>query len=276
MRVLTSAAVAALILSTPALAGDRRGGHRPPSPPGHCGGGCRPPVTPNINVNVNANASASASASARSYINARTYSSGMVGGAVGGGMIVSGGDYYGDYGLGGVGGGYVHVDNRPVRLAPPSMPYGYAVYGFGRDYPVAGPWTRRDDRYGSEGRWREAYRYDERSEHYARWEHSEEYRSEVEARWEYEIIGRESRAYDRGYDDGRADCDCRRPEPHFDGPPHGRVSPDPPHHEPAPPPGHRYEPGPGAPYYGDLPPPDAPPLAPPPRHNYRQEPGERG
>lgn len=266
MRVLTSAALAAMILSSPALASERGGGHRPPSPPpGHCGGGCRPPVNTNVNVNVNANASASASASARSYINARAYSSGMARGYVGGGTIISGGGYAGDYGHG-VGGGYVHVDNRPVRLAPPSAPYGYAVYGFGRDYPVGGPWTRRDDRYGSEGRWREERRYDERSEHYERWEHSEEYRSEVEARWEYEIIGRESQAYDRGYGDGRADCDCRRPEPRHDGPPHGWVSPDPPHHEPAP----------GLPYYGDLPPPDAPRLAPPPRHDYRQEPGERG
>lgn len=268
MRVLTSAALAALILSSPVLAGDRRGGgHRPPSPPpGHCGGGCRPPVTPNINVNVNANASASASASARSYINARTYSSGYVGGVTGGGMIVSGGGYAGDYGYG-VGGGYVHVDDRPVVVAPPSAPFGYAVYGFGRDYPVGGPWIRRDDRYGGEGRWREERRYDERSDHYERWEHSEEYRSEVEARWEYEIIGRESRAYDRGYDDGRADCDCRRPEPRHEAPPH---------HEAEVPPEYRYEPGPGTAYYGDLPPPDAPRMAPPPRHDYRQEPGERG
>ena len=272
MRVLTSAALAALILSSPALAGDRRGGggHRPPSPPpGHCGGGCRPPVTPNINVNVNANANASASAhaSARSYINARTYSSGHVGGAVGGGTIISGGGYAGDYGYG-VDGGYVHLDQRPVVVAPPSAPFGYVVHGFGRDYPVGGPWTRRDDRYdhddryGREGRWREEeYRRDEYSEHYARWEHSEAYRRETEAAWAFEIMGRESRAYDRGYDDGRADCDCRLPEPR---------------HQPDDAPERRYEPGPGRPYYGDLPPPGAERMEPPPRHNYRQEPGERG
>ena len=274
MRVLTSAALAALILSSPALASERGGGHRPPSPPpGHCGGGCRPPA-PNINVNVNANASASAGASARSYINARAWSSGYVHGAVGGGTIISGGGYAGDYGYG-LGGGYVHVDSRPVRLAPASAPYGYVVHGFGRDYPVGGPWMRRDDRYGREGRWREEeYRRDEFSEHYERWESSEEYRRETAAAWEFEIIGRESRAYDRGYDDGRADCDCR-PEPRHEEPPHAWASPNPPHHEPEAS-EYRYEPGPGRPYYGDLPPPDAEPMAPPPRHNYRQEPGERG
>ena len=66
-------------------------------------------------------------------------------------------------------------------------------------------------------------------------------REQVEAAWEYEIIGRESRAYDRGYDDGRADCDCRD-----DGPPPYQA------------------PSPGQAYYGDLPPPDAPPMTAPP------------
>ena len=257
MRVLTSAALAALILSSPALASEP-GGHRPSPPPGPCGG-CRPPV--NTNVNVNVNADSHASASARSYINARTYSSSTARGYVGGGTVIYGGGYAGDYGYGGdwgAGGGYVHVDDRDLVTAPPSAPFGYVVQGFGRDYRVGGSEVRRDDRYGREGRWR-ADRPDAASDHYERWERSETYRRETEAAWEQEITGRESRAYDRGYDhgrsDGRADCDCRAPDPR----------PEP-----------RYDPGHGAPYYGDLPPPDAPPVGPPPRHGYRQEPGERG
>lgn len=254
MRVLTSAALAALILSGPALASERGGGHRPSPPPGPCGG-CRPPV--NTNVNVNVNADSHASASARSYINARTYSSSTARGYVGGGTVIYGGGYAGDHGYGGawgVGGGYVHVDDRDLVTAPPSAPFGYVVQGFGRDYRTGGPHVRRDDRYGREGRWRDERR-DAASDHYERWERSETYRRETEAAWETEITGRESRAYDRGYSDGRADCDCRAPEPR----------PEP-----------RYDPGHGVPYYGDLPPPDAPPVGPPPRHGYRQEPGERG
>ena len=252
MRVLTSAALAALILSSPALASERGGGHRPSPPPGACGGGCRPPVNTNVNVNVNANRHASASA--RSYINARTYASSQARSYVGGGTVVYGGGYVGDYGYAGdwgVGGGYVHVDDRDLVTAPPSAPFGYVVHGFGRVYRAGDREVRRDDRYGSEGRWRDDRESDGYSEHYARWERSETYRRETEAAWEYEIIGRESRAYDRGYDhgrsDGRADCDCR-------------------------PSGPRHEPDAGVPYYGDLPPPDAPPA----RHGYRQEPGERG
>lgn len=254
MRVLTSAALAALILSSPALASER-GGHRPSPPPGPCGGGCRPPV--NTNVNVNVNAGSHASASARSYINARTYSSSTARGYIGGGTVIYGGGYAGDHGYGGdwgVGGGYVHVDDRDLVTAPPSAPFGYVVQGFGRDYRTGGPHVRRDDRYGREGRWRDERR-DAASDHYERWERSETYRRETEAAWETEITGRESRAYDQGYSDGRADCDCRAPEPR----------PEP-----------RYDPGHGVPYYGDLPPPDAPPVGPPPRHDYRQEPGERG
>ena len=257
MRVLTSAALAALILSSPALASERGGGHRPSPPPGSCGGGCRPPVNANVNVNVNANSSASA----RSYINARSYSSTMTRGYVGGGTFIHGGGYAGDYGYAGdwgVGGGYVHVDDRDLVTAPASAPFGYVVRGFGRDYRVGGPEVRRDDRYGREGRWRDERRTTA-SDHYERWERSETYRRETEAAWEQEIAGRESRAYDRGYDhgrsDGRADCDCRGSDPR---------------------PESRYDSGHGAPYYGDLPPPDAPPVGPPPRHGYRQEPGERG
>ncbi|MBX3476786.1 MAG: hypothetical protein KF910_04215 [Brevundimonas sp.] len=259
MRVLTSAAIVALILSSPAIAGERGGRRPPPSPHGPCGG-CRPPATPNINVNVNASASASASASARSYINARAYASGASRTYVGGGTIISGGGYVGDYGL--MGGGPVHVDDRNLVPAAPSAPFGYAVQGFGRDYR-AGPPVPRGDRYGREGRWRDqAGSYDQ--DHYERWESDAEYRRQVEAAWAFEIIGRESRAYDRGYDDGRADCDCRAPHPapHF--------------HAPAPEPDHRPQPASGLPYYGDLPPPDAAPMGPPPRHDYRQEPGERG
>ena len=257
MRVLSSAALVALILSSPALAGERRGGHRPPSsPPGHCGAACRPPVNTNVNVNVNASASASAAASARSWINARAYSSGMSRGVVGGGTFISSGGYGGDYGWvghgGGYGGGPVHIDDRDLRPAGPSAPFGYVVTGFGRDIRAGGS-TRRIDRYGHEGRWREDRRDRNEQGHYERWETSAEYREQVEAAWEYEIIGRESRAYDRGYDDGRADCDCRD-----DGPPPYQA------------------PSPGQAYYGDLPPPDAPPITAPPRHNYRQKPGERG
>lgn len=258
MRVLSSAALVALILSSPALAGERRGGHRPPSPPpGHCGAACRPPV--NTNVNVNVNASASAAASARSWIQARAYSSGMSRTVVGGGTFISGGGYGGDYGWIGHGGGPVHIDDRDLRPAGPSAPFGYVVTGFGRDVRSGGS-TRRIDRYGHEGRWREEAASYEQG-HYERWESSAEYREQVEAAWDFEMIGRESRAYDRGYDEGRADCDCRPPrgypEPHYETPRHDETSQ-------------------GRAYYGDLPPPDAPPLHAPPRHNYRQEPGERG
>lgn len=265
MRLLTSAAVIALVLSSPALAGERRGGHRPP--PGHCGAACRPPV--NANVNVHVNASASAAASARSYIQARAYSSGLSRRGTGGGtFIIGGGGYGGDYGWIGHGGGYVHVDDRDLRPAGPSAPFGYVVTGFGRDIRAGGS-TRRLDRYGHEGRWRDPQWGAEDAGHYERWETSAEYREQVEAAWEYEIIGRESRAYDRGYDDGRidgrADCDCRHDAP----PPYHAPAP---YHEPAP----YSQPAPGQAYFGDLPPPDAPPLQAPPRHNYRQEPGERG
>jgi len=214
-----------------------------------------------VNANVNVNVNANSNASARSYINARSYSSSMARTYVGGGTFIHGGGYAGDYGYAGdwgVGGGYVHVDDRDLVTAPASAPFGYVVRGFGRDYRVGGPEVRRDDRYGREGRWRDDRR-EVSSDHYERWERSETYRRETEAAWEQEITGRESRAYDRGYDhgrsDGRADCDCRGSDPR---------------------PESRYDSGHGAPYYGDLPPPDAPPVGPPPRHGYRQEPGERG
>lgn len=304
MRMLTLAAGAALLIlaASPALASGPTGGGghqsgyggRPGGGCGSCGGGGHPggghpgggSRNININVNANASASASASASARSYLNARTYNVGGARGAVGGGSVYVGGGYGGD-----VGGGYygapVYNEVAYEGRACGPAPFGYVLGGFGRDEryaPVCGERYYEDadrgGRYGYSER-RDSYeasRYEE-----SRYESREEY-SSFEAGGVYSDAGygrREERRgdrddyvawgaheYDRGYMDGRRDCDCRA-----DGRDGEPWAPTP---EPAP--------------YGYAPPPPPPlyeaPMTPnqyygiggeaPPRQSYSQEPGERG
>lgn len=276
MRMLTVAVGAALLIlaAGPASAGDRdpRGG-------GHPGGGCRSGCGGgghsgggNINVNVNANASAQAfaGASASSYLNARAYNVGSIrGGAGGGGTVYVGGGYGGDMG-GYYGGGAIYNERPYAGRACASAPFGYVVSGFGRNErrppSCGGGHSEERDRGGR-------YGYSERHEGYAesRYESRESW-SEYEAYeggWygESDLGARDdrrgrrddhasgAREYDRGYMDGRRDCDCR---------PDGRD---------------------GAPYIA-TPVYEAPMTpnqyygigdgAPPPRQHYRQEPGERG
>lgn len=280
MRMLTVAAGAALLIlaAGPASAGDRdpRGGGHPAGGCGsRCGGGGHPGGG-NINVNVNANASARAyaGASASSHLNARAYNLGGIrGGAVGGGTVYVGGGYGGDAG------GYY---GAPVYNELPyaggrvcaSAPFGYVLGGFGRVPRAPDCGGRYHDDRDRGGR----YGYSERHEGYAesRYESRESY-SEYEAYeggWSSETDrgGRyddafEAREYDRGYMDGRRDCDCR---------PDGRDGAP---YIPAPEPGY-------APPYAPPPVYEAPMTpnqhygvgdqSPPPRQYYRQEPGERG
>ncbi|KQY89682.1 hypothetical protein ASD25_03775 [Brevundimonas sp. Root1423] len=315
-----AAGAALLILATPAFAsGPTGGGHPGGGRPcgggcggnpggghpggGHPGGGYPGGGGRNINVNVNASANASASAyagaSARSYLNARTYNVSGVRGAAGGGTVYVGGGYGGDVGGGYYGGPVYHEAVYEGRACAPA-PFGYVLGGFGRDEryaPVCG--TRyyedadRGGRYGYSER-RDSYeasRYEE-----SRYESREEY-SEYEAGgvWRDADHGRReeryedrggydhassAREYDRGYMDGRRDCDCRPDgrdgEPYFHAP-----EPAPYGYEPEPPPVRVYEAPPAyeAPmtpnqYYGIDGATPAPP--PPPRQRYSQEPGERG
>lgn len=297
MRMLTAAAGAVFLIlaASPALAGGPTGGGHPgggrPGCGSGCGGGGHAGGSRNINVNVNANASASASAyagaSARSYLNARSYTVGGARGAVGGGTVYVGGGYGGD-----AGGFYgVPIYNEAVyegRACAPA-PFGYVLGGFGRDErhaPVCGSRYYEDGdrggRYGySERREsREESRYEE-----SRYESYEEYGS-FEARADYRdagygrrdgrheerrddhIIG--AREYDRGYMDGRRDCDCR-PDGRDGEPWVPAPEPAPYGYAPEPPPAPVYE-APMTPnqYYGIG------GEAPPPRQRYSQEPGERG
>ena len=289
MRMLTVAAGAALMILA---AGSASAGDRDPRGGGcgsRCGGGH--PGGGNINVNVNANANASArayaGASASSWLNARAYNVGGIrGGAVGGGTVYVGGGYGGDMG-GYYGGGAIYHELPSGRRACASAPFGYVVSGFGRNErrppSCGGAYYEDRDRGGR-------YGYSERHEGYAesRYESRESY-SEYEAYeggWysENDRGGRyedrddrrpprrddafEAREYDRGYMDGRRDCDCR---------PDGRDGAP---YIPAPEPG--YEP----PVYAPPPVYEAPMTpnqyygvgdqSPPPRQYYRQEPGERG
>lgn len=297
MRMLTVAAGAAFLIlaASPALAGGPTGGGHPGGGRPGCGSGCggggggQTGGSRNINVNVNANASASAyaGASARSYLNARSYNVGGARGAVGGGTVYVGGGYGGD-----AGGSYgVPVYNEAVyegRACAPA-PFGYVLGGFGRDErhaPVCG--NRHDEDRDRGGR----YGYSERHDSYAgsryeesRYESYEEYGS-FEARADYrdadhgrrderhEGRGGDSisgaREYDRGYMDGRRDCDCR---------PDGRDG-EPWVHAPEPAPyGYAPEPPPAPVYEAPMTPNQHYGIggeAPPPRQRYSQEPGERG
>ena len=277
MRMLTAVAGATLLIlaATPVLAGDPRGGGHHPRPPccGHPGGG-------NINVNVNASASARAfaSASASSHFNARAYNVGAIrGGAVGGGVIYSGGGYGGDFG--GYYGGPVYYEAAWDGYACASAPFGYIVSGFGRDGRRAPSCGRggyyedhdRGGRYGYSER-HDGYaesRYESREsyEEYEAYEYGEDYGAARYAEAGYDSRddqreyrgdeAYEAREYDRGYMDGRRDCDCR---------PDGRDG-EPYFEAPLPPPPHYREPEVDTSRpYDSL----------PPRHGYRQEPGERG
>lgn len=282
MRLLTLSAALVLLAAGPALAGDRGGGHggghggHPPRPPVPCcghGGG-----STNVNVNVNASARAYANASAGSYINARTYDmGGLRGGFRGGGgsygAVYVGGGYGGDVGYVGT---PVYYDIDPRVLACASAPFGYTVGGFGRDIRGPARCGYRDVDYGYEdrgGRYGYSERHDSYEERsYESYESYEEYGAyEEHAAYEaYDDQGAwdgrhryDVSEYDRGYMDGRRDCDCR---------PDGRDgTPYPPPYLPEPP---RYEPPappPARPHRPHRPRHDAPP-----RQEYRQEPGERG
>ncbi len=293
MRMLTVAAGAAFLIlaAGPAMASGPTGGHggHPGGGCGSCGGGGGGNRNFNVNVNANASASASASASARSYLNARAYSVGGARGAVGGGTVYVGGGYGGD--AGGYYGGPVHYNEVAYegRACAPA-PFGYVLGGFGRDEryaPVCGNRYYEDaDRGGR-------YGYSERRDSYAesryeenRYESREAYSSfEGGAVWRDADHGRReeryedrgghdveygAREYDRGYMDGRRDCDCRPDgrdgEPYVHAP-----EPAPYGYAPEPPPAPVYE-APMTPnqYYGIG------GEAPPPRQYYSQEPGERG
>ncbi|HWQ86681.1 hypothetical protein [Brevundimonas sp.] len=288
MRMLTVAAGAALLIlaAGPALAGGPTGGGRP-----GCGGGCHPGGGGrNVNINVNANASASAfaGASAHSYLNARAYNVGGARGAVGGGVVYVGGGYGGDAGV--VYGGPVWYNEAPYEgQACAPAPFGYVLGGFGRDEryaPVCGSRYYEDrDRGGRYGYSERHESYEESRYEESRYESYEEYGAfEARAGYRDADYGRReerhedrggdhawgAREYDRGYMDGRRDCDCRPDgrdgEPYFREP-----EPAPYGYAPEPPPAPVYE-APMTPnqYYGIG------GEAPPPRQYYSQEPGERG
>lgn len=300
MRMLTVAAGAAFLIlaAGPALASGPTGGGHPGGYGGHPGGGCgscHSGGARNINVNVNANASASASASAsaRSYLNARAYSVSGARGAVGGGSVYVGGGYGGDVGYYG-GPVYYNEVAYEGRACGPA-PFGYVLGGFGRDEryaPVCGNRYYEDadrgGRYGYSER-RDSYeasryeesRYESREE-YSSYEAGGVYRDADYGRREERRGDREdyvawgAHEYDRGYMDGRRDCDCRADG--RDGAPYVPMP------EPAP---YGYGPEPmPAPVYEAPPAYEAPMTpnqyygiggeGPPPRQYYSQEPGERG
>ena len=288
MRALTlSAVVVTLLAAGPALAGDPRGG-------GHSGGPCCAPPPPpppccthgggshNVNINVNASARASAYASAGSYINARTYDVGGVRGrGYGGGTVYVGGGYGGDAGGYGFVGGPVYYDIDRRVMACASAPFGYVVTGFGRDgrqRPSCGGGYREtsyEDRGGRYGYSERHDSYEERSyesryesrESYAEYEAYEGGRAaEDHRRTERDEAAIGARDYDRGYMDGRRDCDCR-PDGR-DGAPYSPAS-EPDYSIPYAAPDYEAPMTPNQ-YYGL----DSAP--PPPRQQYSQEPCERG
>lgn len=266
---MLAAAVLALLAASPALAGGPAGGGHPPGgpccapppPPAPCcghGGGSR-----NVNINVNARASAFAEASATSHFNARTYDVGGLRGRGHGGTVHVGGGYGGDAGGYGHVGTPVYYDIDRRVLACASAPFGYGVAGFGRDDrrpPSCG--GRHEYGYADHDRGGR-YGYSERRDsHEERSYQSYESHEAYEEYGAYAYDGPMEDAdygigdYERGYIDGRRDCDCdgRGPAPY---PP--AYLPEPPRYEPPSYP-RPYEPRPG----------------PPPRQQYRQEPGERG
>lgn len=281
MRILNAAVGAALLIlvASPALAGDGRGGgggqhgcvggcgHRPPPytlPPSH---------GPDYNRNINVNVNALSGASERGYLNARPYDVGGTGGyGYGGGAVYVGGGYGGDVG-GYYAGGAVYTEEAYGGRACASAPFGYVVSGFGRNGRQAsacaarvcregddrggryghsarqGCGTAPDEAYGSYGESRVRARYGA-------------YRAVEEYRQDSAYGGDDTDGGGRVFG-GRSDCGCDHGAGHD--------------HTPYPPP---YLPdlsrdaAPERPTYS--PPPHQPRPSTLPRQEYRQEPGERG
>ena len=298
MRMVNLAAVAAfaILVASPAIAGDPRGGGHPGG--GGCGSSCGggghqpPPHTPppphgggynsNINVNVNANANAYAGASATSHFNARAYDmGGFRGGGYGGGTVYVGGGYGGDGGPC-CGGGAVYNEEIYEGRTCASAPFGYVVGGFGRNGRRApacvantGGCRGDDDRGGR-------YGYSER--HSCGGGRREDYGYEQGAYGSYETYesyeGYEGSCggscgggpdvgigdYERGYIDGRNSCGGCGHDDQGDGdhaPYPSPYQPEPPRYEPPAPPARPHRPSRPRPSH-------------PPRQHYSQEPGERG
>ncbi len=276
MRILNAAVGAALLIlvASPALAGDPRGGGGHPG--GGCGSGCGgghpSPVPPshgggyngniNVNVNANANANAYAGASAGGYFNARTYDmGGFRGGFGGGGTVYVGGGYGGDGG-GYYGGGPIYNEEVYEGRTCASAPFGYVVAGFGRNGRRAPACNAngggcqvdvdRGGRYGYSERHRCGGR---REEDRVSYEESRSY----ERREEY----REESSWSDDYRGGQShDCGCDHDGGH-DAPYPPAYIPEPPRYEPPAPPARPYRP-------------ERPRSSQPPRQHYSQEPGERG
>lgn len=308
MLTVAAGAALLILAAGPAVAGGppggpRTGGGHPGGGCGSCGGGGGHPGGGhpgggypgggNINVNVNANASASASAfsgaSAGSYLNARAYSVSGARSAFGGGTVYVGGGYGGDAG-GSLGGPVYYNEAVYEGRACGPAPFGYVLGGFGRNErhaPVCGGERHeverdRGGRYGYSQRHgtHDQSRYEE-----SRYESREAYSvyegrsSDVADAGDWRRAERHGARgghgeasgaveYDRGYMDGRRDCDCR-PDGR-DGEPYVSL-PEPAPYVPAPEPVYEAPMTPNQ-YYGiggATPPP-------PPRQHYSQEPGERG
>ena len=281
MRILNAAAGAALLIlvASPALAGDGRGGGQ------HgCVGGCGhrpPPYTPppshgpDYNRNINVNVNALSGASERGYLNARPYDvsgSRGYGYGYGGGAVYVGGGYGGDVG-GYYGAGAVYNEEVYRGRACASAPFGYVVSGFGREGRQAPACAARVCREGDDRGGRYGYSarhncggdphdaYGAYGESRARARYGA-YRAREEYRQDSAYGGGEAYGGSR-VSGGRSDCGCYHGAGHD--------------HAPYPPP---YLPdlsrdaAPEPPTYS--PPPHGPRPSTLPRQEYRQEPGERG
>lgn len=285
MRILNAAVGAALLIlvASPALAGDGRGGGGGQH---GCVGGCghRPaPYTlppyhgPDYNRNINVNVNALSGTSERGYLNARPYDVSGIRGygygyGYGGGTVHVGGGYGGDVG-GYYGAGAVYNEEVYGGRACASAPFGYVVSGFGRngrEVPAcAGAVCREGDdrggRYGYSARQgcgtdpHEAYGSYGESRARARYG---AYRAREEYRQDSAYGGGEIHGGVR-VSDGRSDCGCYHGAGHDHTPYPPPYLPDlSPEAAPEPP---TYAPSPHGPRPSTLP-----------RQEYRQEPGERG
>ncbi len=271
MRILNAAVGAALLIlvASPALAGDGRGGGGGQH---GCVGGCghRPaPYTlppyhgPDYNRNINVNVNALSGTSERGYLNARPYDVGGVRGyGYGGGAVHVGGGYGGDVG-GYYGAGAVYNEEVYGGRACASAPFGYVVAGFGRNGRRAPACNA-----GSGGCQVDVDRG-------GRYGYSERHSCGVGRREEVRVSYEESRSYERreeyreesswsdGYRGGQShDCGCDYDGVH-DAPYPPAYIPEPPRYEPPAPPARPYRP-------------ERPRPSQPPRQHYSQEPGERG
>jgi len=281
MRILNAAVGAALLIlvASPALAGDGRGGGGGQH---GCVGGCghRPaPYTlppyrgPDYNRTINVNVNALSGTSERGYLNARPYDvSGIRGYGYVGGAVHVGGGYGGDVG-GYYGAGAVYNEEVYGGRACASAPFGYVVSGFGRDCrqapacvaPVCREGDDRGGRYGYSARQgcgtdpHEAYGSYGESRARARYG---AYRAREEYRQDSAYGGGEAYGGSR-VSDGRSDCDCDHGAGHDHTPYPPPCLPDLSRHD-----------APERPTYS--PPPHRPRPSTLPRQEYRQEPGERG